>query len=150
MPLAWKSIAGVLLALALAVAGCGGDDEAATAPAVDAEAAFPTVGVDTVAGPVRKGTVLLVDVREPEEWTAGHAPRAKHVPLGEVTDRLEEIRSAANGRPVAFICRSGNRSAQAAEAATDAGLQQVSNVDGGMGAWEAAGLPLVPADGRII
>jgi len=54
--------------------------------------------------------VLLVDVREPEEWTAGHAPGAVHIPLGQLGARYTEI--PQDGR-VYVICRAGSRSNQA-------------------------------------
>lgn len=139
-------------------AGCGEGDRpdrpAAAAPAATSDAAgrgvvFPTVAPADVAADVRAGRTLLVDVREAGEWDAGRAPKAMHVPLADVERRLGEIRARADGRPVAFICRTGRRSAQAATIASAGGLPEVLNVDGGMSAWASAGLPLVPRDGRV-
>nr|WP_259294444.1 rhodanese-like domain-containing protein [Streptomyces canus] len=81
---------------------------------------------------------LLLDVREREEWAAGHAPGAEHAPLSALTagGRLPE---AAEGRQVITICRSGKRSRQAAELLTARGVDAV-DVLGGMGAWVGAGL----------
>ena len=62
--------------------------------------------------------VLLVDVREPEEWTAGHAPGAVHIPLGQLGARYTEIPQDAR---VYVICRAGSRSNQAAHALAGAG-----------------------------
>jgi rhodanese-related sulfurtransferase len=88
-----------------------------------------------------EGTVLL-DVREADEWAAGHAPGATHLPLGELhVDRLPP------GATVLCICRSGGRSGRAASALRSAGIEAV-NVAGGMAAWAAAGLPVVRDDGR--
>lgn len=87
------------------------------------------------------GAVLL-DVREPEEWKAGHAPEALHVPLGQLSESAGEL----SGRPVLAICRSGRRSMSAAEALIQAGFDAV-NVAGGMQAWAEAGLPVVRDDG---
>lgn len=142
----------------LALSGCGGSgDDAATTPppaqtaqATTGATTFKAVSPTSVAPNVEAGDVLLVDVREDAEWQAGHAADAIHVPLGDVGARLAEIRAAAKGRPVAFICRSGNRSAQASQIAVDAGMPGVLNVDGGMSAWAAAGLPLVPAGGTVL
>jgi rhodanese-related sulfurtransferase len=89
-------------------------------------------------------------VREQQEWDAGHASQATHIPLGELSGRLDEVRDAAKGRPVMMICRSGNRSLEAAQIAADGGIDDVSSVDGGMGDWLAAGHPIVPDGGRII
>lgn len=133
-------------------AGCGGDDMPAVRPAAEttSERAAPaTVTPAQIAPRVRAGDVLLVDVREPGEWEAGRAPRALHVPLADVERRLGEIRTRADGRPVAFICRTGRRSEQAAKIAAFGGLTDVTNVDGGMSGWVEAGLPLVPRDGRV-
>ncbi len=153
-----------LAAVALTAVGCGDDDAgsregAATTPGAvspgsppqDAQdASFVTVTPAEVAPRLVAGDVFLVDVREDEEWEAGRASFATHIPLAEVGDRLDEIREGAAGRPVAFICRSGNRSAQAAQTAVDGGVPDVINVDGGMGAWVEAGLPIVPEDGVVL
>ncbi len=84
------------------------------------------------------GTVQLVDVREPDEWRDLRVPGAVHVPLMDVPDHLASI--AADGRPVAWLCARGGRSANACAFATANGVTGV-NVDGGMVAWELAGLP---------
>ena len=87
-----------------------------------------------------EGAVLL-DVREPAEWAAGHAPGALHMPLGELRpDRL------AAGRPVIAVCRSGNRSGAAAKALAAVGVP-VHNMSGGMALWARLGLPVVRDDG---
>lgn len=84
---------------------------------------------------------VLLDVREPYEWEAGHAPSAVHVPLGELApDRIP------TGSPVLVVCHVGGRSAQAAAVLAANGWQAV-NVTGGMAAWAAAGLPVVTDDG---
>jgi len=85
------------------------------------------------------GEVLLVDVREKNEWKSGHAPRAKHVPLGRVQQQLPQL--AKKGVPIAFVCRSGSRSGRACKVARSAGHEAL-NVSGGMSAWSRAGLPL--------
>jgi rhodanese-related sulfurtransferase len=86
---------------------------------------------------------LLVDVREDEEWAAGHAEGAVHVPMSEFVARSGEVTArTADGGPVYVVCRSGGRSAQVAQYLLQQGLEAV-NVDGGMLAWEAAGRPLV-------
>jgi rhodanese-related sulfurtransferase len=136
-----------LIAAALA-AGCGGESSSSEGAA--AAQGYPTVAPKEVAGDVEEGRTLLVDVREDDEWRAGRAPAALHVPLATVGDRISAIERRADGRPVAFICRSGSRSAEAAEVAVDAGLEHVLNVGGGMAAWVDAGLPIVPADGRVL
>ncbi len=91
---------------------------------------------------VAQGAVL-VDVRERSEWIAGRAPNAVHMPLGGVAGQVDRL---PQDRQVVVVCRSGNRSAQATSLLRRAGLDAV-NLDGGMRAWAAAGLPVV-ADGR--
>ena len=87
------------------------------------------------------GEVLLLDVREPHEWAAGHAPGAVHVPLGGLREDL-----VPRDRPVAVVCHLGGRSQRAAQALASAGYE-VRNVVGGMDAWAAQGLPVVTDDG---
>ncbi|MBK9178551.1 MAG: rhodanese-like domain-containing protein [Acidimicrobiales bacterium] len=86
---------------------------------------------------------VLVDVREPDEWHAGHAPGAVHVPLGQLGQRLGEL--PADTRLV-MVCRSGNRSGRATDALVKHGYDAV-NLVGGMQAWARAGLPVVTDDG---
>jgi rhodanese-related sulfurtransferase len=85
------------------------------------------------------GDGFLLDVREDDEWRAGHAPDAVHIPLSELNSRAGEV---PNDRDIYVICRSGARSAQAVAAFNNAGWSS-SNVEGGMHAWEAAGRPMV-------
>jgi rhodanese-related sulfurtransferase len=90
----------------------------------------------------RDGAILL-DVREPEEFDAGHAPGAVPLPLGALAARAGELDL---GVPVVCVCRSGHRSAHAAAALTSLGLDAV-NLAGGMLAWAAEGLPVVTGTG---
>ncbi|MBY8873652.1 rhodanese-like domain-containing protein [Micromonospora sp. PLK6-60] len=89
--------------------------------------------------------VYLLDVREDDEWTAGHAPSAHHLPMTELPARIAEV---PTDREVAVICRSGGRSAQVVGYLLRNGWEQVRNVDGGMGEWATAGRPVVTDDGR--
>ena len=84
----------------------------------------------------------LIDVRQAPEWAAGHAPGAVHIPL----DELRPDRLPAAER-LLCICRSGARSSRAVVALRNAGYDAV-NVDGGMNAWHASGLPVVRDDGH--
>lgn len=72
------------------------------------------------------------------------APEAKHIPLGELETRLDEIPA---GRPIVAVCRSGRRSALATNTLVHSGYQ-ATNLTGGMTAWAAAGLPVVSADNQ--
>jgi rhodanese-related sulfurtransferase len=86
--------------------------------------------------------VALLDVREDDEWTAGHAPQAVHVPMGQVSLRVKEIAASFPESPVYVVCRSGMRSAQITAYLLEIGLDAV-NVEGGMESWVADGRPLV-------
>jgi rhodanese-related sulfurtransferase len=85
----------------------------------------------------------LLDVREDEEWAAGYAPGARHIPLGELGARTAEI---PQDQTVYVICRSGRRSERAAQALTAAGWTAV-NISGGMQDWAAAGRPMTTDSG---
>lgn len=89
---------------------------------------------------VQQGALLL-DVREVAEFAEGHAPNARLIPLGELGNRLSEI-AAYKDKPIAVICRSGRRSAKAVKLLQEAGYTQVSNISGGIHAWQQAGLPI--------
>ena len=85
----------------------------------------------------------LLDVREDDEWTAGYAPGARHIPLGQLGARTAEI---PQNEVVYVICRSGGRSARAAQALSAAGWDAI-NVAGGMQDWAAAGRPMATDSG---
>ena len=86
---------------------------------------------------------FLLDVREVDEYTAGHAPDARHHPLGSIPVVWESL---PQGRTILCICRSGARSAQATAYLREQGLHAV-NLEGGMQAWIAFGLDVVRDDG---
>ncbi|HEX4056894.1 MAG TPA: rhodanese-like domain-containing protein [Galbitalea sp.] len=85
----------------------------------------------------------LLDVREQDEWDAGHAPSANLIPMGQLMDRIDEVPDDAE---VLVICHSGYRSWVVTKALVAAGYDAV-NVAGGMEAWESAG-GVVVRDGR--
>jgi rhodanese-related sulfurtransferase len=87
---------------------------------------------------VSRGELVLVDVREDDERRAARPAGSRHVPLGDLPDRLEALPSDST---IAFICRSGSRSAMATRTAAGRGLT-VANVRGGLMAWQDAGLPV--------
>lgn len=84
---------------------------------------------------------MMIDVREPDEWAAGHVAGAKHIPLGDLPTRLEEV---PRDQAVLLFCRSGNRSGKATALLQAQGYDQVANVEGGIIAWQSAGLPVTP------
>jgi rhodanese-related sulfurtransferase len=105
---------------------------------VQREPAVPAVALEEAARRVDEGATLL-DVREPDEWAAGHAPQAVHVPLAALAARVDQL---DQGRPIVAVCRSGGRSERAAAALAQRGYDAV-NLAGGMQAWDASGMPVV-------
>lgn len=81
----------------------------------------------------------LIDVRENDEWAAGHARGATHIPLGELTERIKEIDP---GEDIYLICRSGGRSSRAGQYLESALGWDTINVEGGTERWRADGLPI--------
>lgn len=82
---------------------------------------------------------LLLDVREPDEWSAGHAPEATWIPMRELGGRQAELPA---DRPIVVVCRSGERSGRVTVALRRAGYD-AANLSGGLLAWASAGLPVV-------
>jgi rhodanese-related sulfurtransferase len=84
---------------------------------------------------------LVLDVREDNEYAAGHIPKAKHIPLAQLSGRISELDKFKN-KPVLVTCRSGQRSARACGMLKKAGFETVYNQAGGILAWERANLPV--------
>ena len=94
--------------------------------------------------PVRAGRLLglgalAVDVREPDEYAAGHVSGARLIPLGTLSQHLADLPS---DRDIVVVCRSGRRSGEAVRALQQAGFDKAVNLAGGMLAWRAAGMPV--------
>ena len=87
---------------------------------------------------------LLLDVRNPDEWQAGHVEGAAWIPMQELAERQDEL---PTDRDIVVVCKVGGRSARVAEALVAAGYEAV-NVAGGLEAWQEAGLPIVTDDGQ--
>jgi rhodanese-related sulfurtransferase len=104
--------------------------------------ATPEVTPDEAAARLAQGALLL-DVREDDEWQAGHAPEAQHLPLGRLATEYDSL---PKDRSIVAICRSGARSDRATAALRNAGYDVV-NLAGGMRAWAAAGHAVVTEDG---
>jgi len=96
----------------------------------------PSITPAEVAAKIADGWTI-VDVREDDEWAAGHVDGAVHIPLPELVERLAEIPD-----PAVCMCHVGGRSAMATAYLTAQGRQAV-NLDGGIVDWVAAGLPTV-------
>ncbi|ANE83495.1 thiosulfate sulfurtransferase (plasmid) [Mycobacterium adipatum] len=104
-------------------------------------AEVPDIDIARAITMISREDVRLLDVREDDEWEAGHAADAEHVRLGDL-----DVSAFAGPGTVVVTCRSGNRSRKAAAALVGAGVDAV-NLDGGMKAWAEAGHPLIRDDG---
>jgi rhodanese-related sulfurtransferase len=98
----------------------------------------PTVDVAAVPDP-RPDRLVMLDVREPDEWAAGHVAGAVHIPLLQLPARLAQVPQSGD---VLCVCRVGARSAQATAFLRAHGIAAF-NLAGGMLAWQRAGRPLV-------
>jgi rhodanese-related sulfurtransferase len=104
---------------------------------------FARITVQEAKEKLDRGEAVMVDVRDPHEYIEVHAQGVRLIPVNTVINEVAQIRELANGKEVLFICRSGQRSALAAEFATAAGLTELplANVEGGTLAWVEAGYP---------
>ncbi|MGY1994596.1 rhodanese-like domain-containing protein [Mycolicibacterium fortuitum] len=103
--------------------------------------AAANVDVTRAVNMLARENVRLLDVREDDEWDAGHAPTAEHMQLSQL-----DPGAFADAGTIVVTCRSGNRSRKAAATLVAAGVDAV-NLDGGMKAWAQAGHPLIRNDG---
>jgi rhodanese-related sulfurtransferase len=141
----------VALLAILILAGCSAPAAAPAAPAaaeqgssaqvktIDVASLPRDVDVQTAAALREQPGVMILDVREQDEWDAGHIPGAVFMPMGEVPNRLSEI---PTDKTVIVQCRSGNRSSQVTDFLAKQGFTNVHNMSGGINAWQSAGLPV--------
>lgn len=90
---------------------------------------------------LNRENAVVVDVREPKEFSAGHIPNAINLPLSSLKDRLRDLDKYKN-KPVIMSCRSGNRSQKGAVILRKHGFPTVYNLSGGLLAWERDNLPV--------
>ena len=132
-----KSFATLTFALAAALIACGtGADDAATA---DPKTATITAEALHQRLQANDAKPLVVDVREPHEFTAGHIDGAQLAPLGGV---VRDLGSVEKDREIVLVCRSGNRSGKAQKLLAERGYTSLRNMEGGMLAWEKRGHPV--------
>jgi rhodanese-related sulfurtransferase len=134
----------LILALfaALAVGACGAApavDTQGGGAAVTASPALPLEVDVAEAAALRDAGAFVLDVRQPDEWAAGHIEGATLIPLGELASRVAEV---PRGRNVVVVCRSGNRSAQGRDILLDGGYAAVTSMAGGMNDWAGSGRPV--------
>lgn len=102
----------------------------------------PAVSPQQAAQMQSEKNAVIVDVRENDEWNAGHIAGAIHIPLGDISSRIAELTKYQN-QPVITQCRSGARSAKAADILIKSGFNNVHNMDGGITAWQKADLKTI-------
>ena len=90
---------------------------------------------------MNQGPTLVLDVRDGEEYAAGHLPRARHIPLRELSKRLDEIGKFKN-KPVLVTDKSGTRAGAASRLLRQSGFANVYQLKGGLAAWRQASLPV--------
>lgn len=101
---------------------------------------YAEVTPQEVAQKLKQANPLVVDVREAYEYAQGHIAGSKLISLGQLGSRLEELGSTE--REIILVCRSGSRSGHAAAQLAALGYKKLSNLSGGMMAWQRAGLPI--------
>ena len=143
-PSARRALAILVLGAAALVAACS---PASTSPssgtpsasaAADSLQALPAEVSTAEALALRESGAFILDVRQPDEWAAGHIPDATLIPLGDLASRIAEV---PKDRQVVVVCRSGNRSAQGRDILLGAGYPSATSMAGGMKDWAAAGYP---------
>ena len=136
-----RALALLVLGAAALVSACS-----PTSPAASPSASTPAGSMQALSAEVsvaealalRESGAFVLDVRQPDEWAAGHIPDATLIPLGDLSARIAEV---PTDRQVVVVCRSGNRSAQGRDILLGAGHPSVTSMAGGMNAWGAAGYP---------
>ncbi len=102
---------------------------------------YKQLGVNEAVRLLNDDNVFCVDVREDKELDGGIIKGARHIPVSQLNSHLNELEKHKNN-PVLVYCRSGSRSAHACNTLTKQGFEDVSNLAGGIIAWESANLPL--------
>lgn len=90
---------------------------------------------------INREDAQVIDVREADEFAAGHLPEAKNVPLAKLADRISEIERLKD-KPVIVCCASGMRSGKACGELRKLGFAKIHNLSGGIDAWVGAGYPV--------
>lgn len=123
-----------LFAVVFAIAGCSSGSSSVEDGA--------TVTVEAFASAITEPDTVLIDVRTPEEYAAGHLEGAVLIDIAS-PDFTAEIAKLDKSKKYALYCRSANRSGQAMKLMRDSGFKFVYHLGGGIGAWQAAGKPVV-------
>lgn len=90
---------------------------------------------------INRGKTTILDVRQPAEFANGHVRDAKNIPLADLSSRIGEL-DKSKTKTVIVVCQQGARGDKAVKQLQAAGFEDVFNLDGGLAAWQAAGLPV--------
>ena len=102
----------------------------------------PSVNPSQATQLINREDAVVLDVRDPGEYGAGHILGAKNLPLSRIDSGGADLAGKRKDRPVILYCEGGNRSAKAAAVLKGQGYTRVLNLSGGLGAWQQAGLPV--------
>ncbi|MBI3784224.1 MAG: rhodanese-like domain-containing protein [Deltaproteobacteria bacterium] len=112
-----------------------------------AEVSTASIAAADLAQRIRSGAApVILDVRTPAEYSAGHIPGAINIPHSELATRLAEI-PASKSAEIVVHCQAGGRAAKAESTLTQAGYTNVRDLQGHMGGWVQAGFPVDAAKG---
>ncbi len=103
---------------------------------------FKRIDVEEAKRLIDEGKVRVIDVRNPDEWAAGHIPQAIHIPLPQIVNNPQASLSGDFDQPQLFVCAVGERSAVACEVAAMLGYREIYNLTGGTNAWIKSGHPI--------
>lgn len=133
-------LAAVLMAAVL-VSGCsaGKSPQSTAQPSTKAGQVVSLSASDLLKRIEKGDKPLIVDVREPHEFAAGHIANAQLIPLGNVEQGFASI---PKDQEIILVCRSGNRSEQAYQRLAALGYTNLTNMTGGMLSWEKIGAPI--------
>jgi len=90
---------------------------------------------------INREDAVVIDVRQPDEYIAGHLPESRNIPLGQIEERASEL-DKLKDTPLIMVCQSGSRSDGACKKLEKLGFSKLNNLAGGINAWKDAGLPL--------
>jgi len=90
---------------------------------------------------INREDAVIIDVREPDEYAAGHLPESRNIPAGKLEERVGELEKYKD-TPLILVCQSGARSAGSCARLGKLGFAKTHNLAGGVGAWVEAGLPI--------
>lgn len=111
-------------------------------PAISRSTGGKSVNTAVATQLINKRNAVVVDIREAAEYAKGHLPQAKSAPLAELASRAAGL-AKDKSVPIIVVCQTGQRSGKAQAALKEAGYSEIYSLEGGMAAWQQAGLPVI-------